>query len=520
ILLNALGLAIGERGDADKVRKGAEKADVHASFDITELPAAQKWLAQQDLGEADEEECILRRSLSAEGRSRAYINGKPVPLAQLKGLGELLLDIHGQHEHQSLLKKDHHRRLLDNFASLKPLGKQVAEAYKAQREAEQRFIERRDNAEELTARQQLLSYQVGELDELGLGEHELAELEQEQSRLANAEDTLFKCQQLSALCEGDGESASLSQALNQGLQLLADIPAKDKALQEVEQMLGQALIQVDEANNEVQRFIDGFEADPQRLHELEARLGRIYDIARKHRIQAEQLYPLHQQLSKELAGLSGADADLDALEAAAQQALKEYNDLAAKLSNKRKRAAKKLATQVNQQLKDLAMASASMEVELKPVGQPQPKGAEEVEFLIATNPGQPHRPLGKIASGGELSRISLAIQVVTAQTSAAATLVFDEVDVGIGGATADVVGKLLRQLGQRCQVLCVTHLPQVASKAHAHLQVVKTTGKASAASTLSSLDKQARVDEIARMLGGKTVSTQALAHAQEMLGHL
>lgn len=520
ILLNALGLAIGERADADKVRKDASKADVYASFDIRQLPAAQKWLQRHELGngegESPDDECLLRRVLSAEGRSRAYINGKPVTLQQLKGLGELLIDIHGQHEHQSLLKKEHHRRLLDNFGSLKPLLERLKQAFKDYRLSQQRFIERRDNAEEISARHQLLSYQVSELDELELSDGELEKLEKEQQQLANAEDTLHKCQQVANLCEGDSEF-SLRQGLNQCLQLLSEVNGKSQSLNEAENMLGQALIQLEEANGEIQRHVDGFEADPERLHELENRLSRIYDIARKHRIDPTELSQLHQQLSLELAELGNVDEDLDQLQQQSEAALKHYKELSAKLRQKRQTAAKKLQSQVNKQLQNLAMSNAVFDIALRPLDEPSSKGSEEIEFLIATNPGQDPKPLGKIASGGELSRISLAIQVITAQTSAAATLVFDEVDVGIGGATANVVGQMLRQLGERCQVLCVTHLPQVASKAHQHLQVSKTTDKAGAASSLSKLADEERISEIARMLGGEASSEQAVAHAKEML---
>ncbi|GAA6153865.1 DNA repair protein RecN [Pseudoteredinibacter isoporae] len=516
ILLNALGLAIGERADADKVRKDANKADVYASFDLSQLPAAQKWLQRHELDSDASEECLLRRVLSAEGRSRAYINGSPVTLQQLKGLGELLIDIHGQHEHQSLLKKEHHRRLLDNFGSLKPLLEKLKQAFKDYRLSQQRFIERRDNAEEISARHQLLSYQVSELDELALNEGELEQLEQEQLQLANAEDTLHKCQQVANLCEGEGEF-SLRQGLNQCLQWLSEIDGKSSSLGEAENMLGQALIQLEEANGEIQRHVDSFEADPERLFELESRLSRIYDIARKHRIDPSELSGLHQQLSQELAALGNVDEDLDQLQQQSTAALKHYEDLATKLGQKRQAAAKKLQGQVNKQLEKLAMSNAIFKIALRPLEEPSSKGSEEIEFLIATNPGQDPKPLGKIASGGELSRISLAIQVITAQTSAAATLVFDEVDVGIGGATANVVGQMLRQLGERCQVLCVTHLPQVASKAHQHLQVSKTTDKAGAASSLSKLEDDERISEIARMLGGEASSEQAVAHAREML---
>ena len=392
----------------------------------------------------------------------------------------------------------------------------LKQAFKDYRHAQQRFIERRDNAEEISARHQLLSYQVSELDELDLQEGELEKIEQEQQQLASAEDTLHKCQQVADLCEGESEY-SLRQGLNQCLHLLGEIQSKSSSLNEAESMLSQALIQLEEANGEIQRHVDSFEADPERLYELENRLSRVYDIARKHRIDPSELCQLHHQLSLELAELGNVDEDLDQLQQQAEAALSHYQVLAGKLKQKRQAAAKKLQQDVNKQLQNLAMSNATFEIALIALEEPSSKGSEEIEFLIATNPGQEPKPLGKIASGGELSRISLAIQVVTAQTSAASSLVFDEVDVGIGGATANVVGQMLRQLGERCQVLCVTHLPQVASKAHQHLQVVKTTDKAGAASSLSKLAEDERVSEIARMLGGEANSEQAVAHAKEML---
>lgn len=518
ILLGALGLAVGERSDADKVRNQTGKAEVTASFDIAKIKTAQRWLKGAELDSEDSsQECILRRSVSAEGRSRAFINGRPVTLQQLKALGELLVNIHGQHEHQSLLKKERHRALVDDYAKLTSLLDQTKQAYQYWQGLNQSFIELRDNAEEVTARYQLLSYQVTELDDLGLQADELAQLEGEQTQLANAEDTLIKCQQLASLCDGDELGQSLREGLTRALGLLNDIPHKDQNLCSTEELLTNALIQVEEASSEVDQHIRGFNADPERLLQVEQRLSRVFDIARKHRVQPHELFQLHQDVSAELASLLGADGDLEALEQEVQNALAAYHQVADKLSQKRQQAAKQLSKKVNLQLQELAMSNASLLIECQPLNKPSAKGLEELEFLISTNPGQPHRPLAKIASGGELSRVSLAIQVVTAQTSATPTLVFDEVDVGIGGATADVVGRLLRELGSQGQVLCVTHLPQVASKGHQHLQVSKLSHKTGAESTLTQLDPANRVNEIARMLGGEEITAQAIAHAKEMI---
>src|SRR5690606_719515 len=396
------------------------------------------------------------------------------------------------------------------------LARQVRQAFREWQSRLDHYLHLRDNAAEVSARFQLLSYQVQELDQLGLKAGELEALEGEQRTLANAEDILRGSQQLAAIC-GD-EELGLSISLHRALHILRAMPEKTAALQEAEQLLASAQIQVQEAQHEIEHHIDSFSLDPERLAFVEERLSAIYDIARKHRITAEQLPELIAQHSSELAELQGGDARLDVLEQQVNEAERQYRQLAETLSAQRHKAGLKLAKQVNAQLQKLGMENAHLLVSLIPLSEkPGLHGLEEVEFLISTNPGQPPRPLNKVASGGELSRISLAIQVITAQTSATPTLVFDEVDVGIGGATADVVGKLLRQLGEKGQVICVTHLAQVASKGHQHLQVTKTARKNSAESTLVELNGDAKVEEIARMLGGAKVTEQSLAHAREIL---
>ncbi|WP_027329346.1 DNA repair protein RecN [Marinimicrobium agarilyticum] len=517
IVLDALAQTLGDRADGQRVRAGAKRADIHASFDIRHIDNARQWLEEHEL--LDEEmpgDCLLRRVVTAEGRSKAFINGRPVTLQQLRQLGEMLIDIHSQHEHQSLLRKDTHRQLLDEYAGQSELAAQVRQAFRLWQERRSAFEQLRDNAEEMSARFQLLSYQVEELEQLNLAEGELDELEAEQRSLANAEEILRSSHELAALCADDDQG--LSVMLHRALHLLRDMPEKSGALQEAEQLLNSAQIQVDEAQREVDRHIDQFNLDPERLREVEERLSAIYEVARKHRIGPEQLTSLFEELSRELGQLQGGDEHLEELERQAQAAEAAYRKVATTLSKARQSASTKLAKAVNQQLTDLAMPNARLEVSLKSSeGKPGPHGLEEIEFIISTNPGQTARSLNKVASGGELSRVSLAIQVVTARTSATPTLVFDEVDVGIGGATGDVVGRLLRQLGQGGQVLCVTHLAQVASKGHQHLQVSKTASKKSAQSTLVALDGEAKIEEIARMLGGMTVTEQSLAHAREMV---
>ena len=517
IMLEALGQTLGDRADGQRVRQGAQRADISASFDTSKIRIANKWLKEHDLQQDETpNECLLRRVISSDGKSKAYINGQPVTLQQLRTLGEMLIDIHSQHEHQSLLLKDTHRRLLDDFANQAELARQVRQAFREWQSRLEHYLHLRDNAAEVSARFQLLNYQVQELDQLGLKTGELDALEAEQRTLANAEDILRGSQQLAAICSDDEQGLSIN--LHRALHILRALPEKTAALQEAEQLLTSAQIQVQEAQHEIEHHIDGFALDPERLAFVEERLSAIYDIARKHRITPEQLPELIAQLSSELAELQGGDARLDVLEQQVNDAERQYRQLAETLSAQRQKAGLKLAKQVNAQLQKLGMENAHLLVSLIPFNdKPSLHGLEDVEFLISTNPGQPPRPLNKVASGGELSRISLAIQVITAQTSATPTLVFDEVDVGIGGATADVVGNLLRQLGEKGQVICVTHLAQVASKGHQHLQVSKTARKNSAESTLVELNGDAKVEEIARMLGGAKVTEQSLAHAREIL---
>jgi DNA repair protein RecN (Recombination protein N) len=513
ILLDALSLALGDRAEADKVRAGAERAEVTACFDVSRLSHVQRWLKDADL---DSDECIVRRVVTSEGRSRAYINGQMVTLTQLRALGDRLLDIHSQHEHQSLLQNATHRRLLDDFGQHQSLVDEVKTAFGRWHELQAAADAVRNNSAELNARYQLLSYQVGELDQLGLSAGEVEALESRQRQLANAAQIQQSCQAVAEICS-EGEDSVLDR-LHHSLQLIHNLPYKSARMTDVEAMLQNALIQVEEGSRELQREMSGVDDHDESLPEIEQRLSAIYDIARKHRVAPEALVELHEQLAEELQGLQSGDERLAELDAESAAALERYRELAGKLTTQRLKAAKALAKAVSQQLSSLAMAHSSFEIALTPLQEPARWGAETVEFLISTIPGQPARALAKIASGGELSRISLAIQVVVAKTSVIPTLVFDEVDAGIGGTTGDVVGRMLRQLGENAQVLCVTHLAQVASKAHQHLKVEKTVSKKGASTFISALEGEEKVLEIARMMGGVAESQQSLAHAREMLG--
>lgn len=514
IVLDALGLAMGGRADAGAVRHGAKRADITATFDVSRIAEAQQWLEAHELD--DENDCILRRVISKDGRSRAYINGQPCPLAHLKDLGSTLMDIHSQHQHQSLLHKETHRKLLDEFASAEALADKTRDAWKNWNGTRQRLNERKQNADEAEARIQLLRYQVEELDRLALEANEQELLEKEQEQLSHADAVLQNCHQATVLCTEDDNSAS--DLVRQALQQLEHLPVEVPALADTIQMLNEAQIQISEAGDNLRRFVEDYDADPARLSEVEERLSAIYQMARKHRISPENLPEFHQTLSDELASLDGGEGSVEKLEAELESQRAHFDELANELTEARQQAAANLDQRIAEELAQLSMPSVQFVTRLSKNkdGEPAAHGMEDIEFLVSANPGQPARPLAKVASGGELSRISLAIQVVVAQTSTTPTLVFDEVDVGIGGGTAEVVGRLLRSLGDSGQVLCVTHLPQVAAQCHQHLFVSKFTESDSTYSRIETLDDNGRVTEVARMLGGVDMTEHTIAHAREM----
>lgn len=516
IMLDALGLALGDRADSSVVRVGADKADILASFDLEDIPDARAWLAERDLD--NDGPCIMRRVITAEGRSRGYINGTPCPQGDLKALGGLLIDIHGQHEHQSLLKADTHRRLLDEYSGSQELARQVQLAAQRWRQTRQTLERLSNTSEDQRARHQLLSYQLEELEALSLDEGELEQLEQEHKNLANSEQLLDTCRQVLDMCS-ESDAGNVLSALTASLQRLTGVQNQPGALGEAVELLASAQIQVEEAVGELNRFMDHFDSDPQRQQALEERLDSIYTLARKHRVQPAELPALQQRLLEELEGLNADDEALERLGEELNAYARHYQEKALELSGIRQRAAEALAAAVESEIQRLGMPGGQFTVTLKPnaEGEHLPHGLEQVEFLVSANPGQPLRPLAKVASGGELSRISLAIQVITALTSRVPTLVFDEVDVGIGGPTAEVVGQLLRRLGERGQVLTVTHLPQVAAQGHHHLFVHKARGNDETHTAVAALQGSERVEEIARMLGGVDLTEQALAHAQQMI---
>lgn len=514
LILDALGLTLGDRTDASIIKAKQSRAEITASFNIEALPDAITWLQQRDLD--SNSECVLRRVITREGRSRAYINGRISTLQDLKSLGSHLVDIHSQHAHQSLLKKATQRRLLDEYAGSTALSIQTQQlAKELQRQSEQ-LQQLRENSAERSAQSQLLQYQVDELDTLNLQEGELQKLDTEHKLLANAEQNLHSCHQVLTLCQdNDDNIISLLQSALAKLEALGDA---SPALKDASQLLDSAKIQTEEAVSYLQQHVNNFQADPEALGIIESRLSAIHDMARKHRVDAPQLTQKHQELSEQLATLSGSEEDISLLEQALATLQSEYQNTASKLSAKRQKAAKKLEKRILEKLHSLSMSGCRFTVALHQQEKPfSTHGAEDIEFLISTNPEQEPQALNRIASGGELSRISLAIQVVTAETSQIPTLVFDEVDVGIGGATAEIVGALLHDLGSRGQVICVTHQAQVAAKADQHYIVSKNTSKSQVSSTIKHLDQAAQITEIARMLGGIELTKQTLAHAEEML---
>ena len=517
IMLDALGYALGNRAGANIVRNGAARAEICATFQVTGLDDVKDWLVQQELSEGDD--CVLRRVITAEGRSRGFINGQAVPVQQLKQLGDMLLDLQSQHEHYSLLKPETHRLFLDDFGGHQALVNQVKASYQSWRTLNNRIQAAKASAQDREDRAQLIRYQVDELETLALEPGEVEALETEQKQLANAEQILAAVFQVTQWCEGQDfqENSGLINQLQQTSHLLA--PLQVESLSEPTQLLEAAAIQVQEAVHSLNHFTDQFSLDEGRLNLVNERLSLCFDLARKHQVEAHQLYDTFQELQLELNSLEDQSDSLSQWDQELAELHNAHLLLCQKLSQKRKKAAKAFDKLVTEQMQNLSLNGALLKTQLQPLATDRFSafGMEEVEFLIVTNPGQPAQSLAKIASGGELSRISLAIQVISAENSRIPTLVLDEVDVGISGGTSELVGRLLRHLGEQGQVLCVTHQPQVACQGHQHLQVRKTTSQKSTLVEITPLEEDQRTQEVARLLGGVTITEQTLAHAEEMV---
>ena len=518
IAIDALGLCLGQRIETSMVREGQERAEICASFSIEPTNPAYQWLQEQELQDPDNpSDCILRRVINADGRSKAFINSTPVSASQLKEIGQYLIHINGQHASQLLLKNDYQLQLVDTFAHHHDLLVQMREDYRAWKNLQTQVKTFQQKVAENEAKKQLLQYQVEELDEFALRPNEYLELEEDQRRLSNSEQ-LTQLSQSALQLLSENETVSIDSMLYRATQYIDELSELDPRYASVQTMLNDALIQVQEATSEVQHLASHIEQDPMLLQEIEQRLGQALQLARKHNVKPEELVEWHQKLKAELTALLDFSESEERLLLEEKAAFEKMQHTAKQLHESRCQAAGKLAQQVTHSIKGLAMENAEFFIEVNSdLTKVTANGADNIVFTLRSNLGQQAQPLAKVASGGELSRISLAIQVLTSDQSAIPTLIFDEVDVGISGKTASVVGKLLRQLGDKCQVLCVTHLPQVACHGHHQFNVEKFTVDDKTETKMTALSQEERVPAIARLLGGSEITELALANAQEML---
>jgi DNA repair protein RecN (Recombination protein N) len=517
ILLTALGLALGDRADAGYIRPNCSRAEVNLEFDLSDAPSAKQWLEEQELD--TDGQCLIRRVINADGRSKAYINNRVVTLQSLQSLSEKLVEIHGQHAHLTLLHSDEQRRLLDVFAKTQPLLDKVNNCYKQWQQAHKELNVLIKTNNEKQQREELLRYQLEELQQLDFSRYDYVVLSEEHSKQANLEHILSTgAIQLDTLYEGDN---SLYSNFNQSIKDLSHIARYASELSDIVNLLSEAQIQTEEAAVQLRQFLKNQDADPQRMAELETQITLIQNLSRKHHVSPETLPDLFKQLDDELNALTHSSERVEQLSEQTSRLLADYQQLAQQLSEKRQQQAKKLQKQISLTIKELGMPHGEFIIEITQVDNNLPKlnGIDSVNFLVSANVGLQPKPLVKVASGGELSRISLAIQVTTASDKSTPTMIFDEVDSGIGGGIAEIVGQKLRHLSHNRQVLCVTHLPQVAAQAHQHLYVEKTNKTDITTSTVQLLTNQQRVSEVARMLGGVIMTANTLAHAQEMLDH-
>ena len=517
IAIDALGLCLGYRSESSMIRHGADKADISATFFMQPNSPAYQWLAERELlDEENPQECILRRMINLEGRSKAFVNNHPIPASQLRELGQYLIHLNGQHAPQLLLKNEYQLELIDNYANLHADLAEMQQSYQYWRKQYQLRKNYHQQCAENEARKQLLQYQVEELDEFAIKENEFEEMEEMHARLSNAESLTELSQSvLEVLSDNNVNADSL---IYQAIRDLEDLAEVDTRYQSALDMLNEALIQVQEASSEVRNLADHIEQDPEMLKELDERIAKTISLSRKHHVLPNQLWQHHAKLQQELQELLDHSQNEQTLIEQERAAHQQCVQLAEKISVKRKQAGEKLAEQVTQQIKQLSMENGEFFVDVKfDPKKLSPQGADFVEFNLRSNLGQLMQPLAKIASGGELSRISLAVQVLTANKLSTPTIIFDEVDVGISGSAATTVGKLLRQLGKKCQVLCVTHLPQVASYGHHHFNVQKYVENNQTETQMTHLKEEERINALARLLGGSKITEAVLANAKEML---
>lgn len=516
IIIDALALVLGQRADNRVIRHGCQRTEITASFDLDENCDAARWLAEHDL--FAEGECMVRRIIETDKATKGFINGRPTPMQMLRELGDHLVDIHGQHEHQSLLKRDNQRQVLDDYAGIGASVDALGKVYRELKSLQERLATLRDQKADRSARIELLQYQVQELEALDLQPDEISQIEEEHARLANGAELLEGVQAI-AHDLYDSETGSVSQVLGYAVQKLEGLSEHDPKLGELINLLTEASIQVDEAASGLHNYVDDLDLDPQRLEWLDQRLGAIQDLSRKHQVNPEELPEVLLRLRTELSDIEDFDVNLARLELDIETYQQNYLEQASEISKERKKAATRLGQAVTASMQDLGMQGGHFEIAFTPLpdGETGLTGLERVEFLVSANPGQPPMALNKVASGGELSRISLALQVITATVGRIPTLIFDEVDVGIGGRVAEIVGRQLRDLGQARQVMCITHQAQVAAKGNHHLQVAKESADGETVSRIRHLLETERVEEIARMIGGIEISQQTRDHAEDML---
>ncbi|WP_347987906.1 DNA repair protein RecN [Methylomonas sp. AM2-LC] len=516
ILLTALGLALGDRADSGYVRPNCKRAEVNIEFELADAPQALQWLLDKELD--DDQQCLIRRTISDDGRSKAYINNRPVNLQTLQELSRLLVEIHGQHAHLTLQDNEEQRRLLDDFANNQTLLEQLNSSYQNWKQAHKELQHLIKTSSEQTEREELLRYQLEELQQLDLDEYDFQAIADEHHKLANLGKILsVGQQQLDVLYDNDQHS--VAEMLGHCLHGIQELSQYAHELTEISSLLTEAEIQVSEAAQQLRRFLENQQADPQQFAYLEQQIAVIQSLSRKHKTAPEALPQLAAQLAAELNNLSHSSERIESLSVDSQRFLADYQALSQQLSQRRQQAAAELQQRISATIKELGMPHGEFLVNVTPAyhSEPQRNGQDGIDFLVTTNPGLPAKPLGKVASGGELSRISLAIQVTTSPDKTTPTMIFDEVDSGIGGGIAEIVGQKLRSLSKNRQVLCVTHLPQVAAQANQHLFVAKNQKASITSSTVRRLSDEERVNEIARMLGGITITENTLAHAKEML---
>ncbi len=524
ILVDAIGLVLGDRADSGVVRHGADKAEITLTVELDDTPSAQAWLAEQDLSYDDngdtDTQCILRRVITANGKSRAWINGSPCNLSMLRQLGEQLVDIHGQHEHQSLMKKEAQRHMLDDYSdhkgSQKKLLSETAIAYEEWRSIKSTIELLNNQNSDHQAKLDLLRFQTQELETLQLSENEANQLDEEHARLSNA-GALLVASSASVAKLYDNDEQSVYSTISEVLLQLTDGLKLDSTLKAPVEILQSAQIQIQEASDILRHYQESVGLDPERLEWVNQRLTILHELSRKHQTKPELLFKKWQSLQAELEKLNSDEYNLDVLQEQLEESEQTYLSIAAQLSTCRKKSAKHLSKGVSEAMQTLGMEGGIFSVSIETATTFATHGLDNILFEVSANPGQPLKPIVKVASGGELSRISLAIQMIAAQRITLPALIFDEVDSGIGGGIAEVVGQQLRKLGKSHQVLCVTHLPQVASKAHNHYKVTKQKGRNTTSTGMIALCEDERIKEVARMMGGIEITSSTLDLAQEML---